>query len=77
MKDVCSICGPFNCVCVCANCGDPADTEREKDDGTIVSLCSECDSEPTTIPCSRCGKPTTFDPTYSDLCYRCCRAANE
>lgn len=29
------------------------------------------------IPCSMCGKPTTFDPTYGDLCYRCCRADNE
>jgi hypothetical protein len=29
------------------------------------------------IPCSKCGEPTTFDPTYGDLCYRCCRADNE
>lgn len=35
------------------------------------------DDEDDTIPCSRCGKPTTFDPTYGDLCYRCCRAKNE
>ena len=26
---------------------------------------------------SLCGKPTTFDPTYGDLCFRCCRADNE
>lgn len=35
------------------------------------------DDEPTRIPCSKCGKPTTFDSTYGDLCYRCCRASNE
>lgn len=29
------------------------------------------------IPCSRCGRPTSFDPTYGNLCYRCCRASNE
>lgn len=29
------------------------------------------------LPCSRCGLPTTFDTTYGDLCYRCCRADNE
>lgn len=29
------------------------------------------------VSCSRCGLPTTFDPTYGDLCYRCCRADNE
>jgi hypothetical protein len=29
------------------------------------------------IPCSKCGQPTTFDPTYGDLCYRCIRADNE
>lgn len=29
------------------------------------------------IPCSRCGQPTTYDPIYGDLCYRCCRASNE
>lgn len=33
------------------------------------------DREP--IPCSKCGQPTTFDPTYGDLCYRCIRADNE
>lgn len=35
------------------------------------------DRTPTPPPCSRCRKPTTFDPTYGDLCYRCCRAENE
>lgn len=29
------------------------------------------------IPCCACGKPTTWDPTYQNLCYRCCRASNE
>ena len=29
------------------------------------------------IACSRCGKPTTWDSTYQDLCYRCIRAKNE
>ena len=29
------------------------------------------------IPCSLCGQPTSFDPIYGDLCYRCIRADNE
>lgn len=29
------------------------------------------------IPCSLCGLPTSYDPIYGDLCYRCCRADNE
>lgn len=29
------------------------------------------------IPCSRCGRLTTRDPIYDDLCYHCCRAWNE
>lgn len=29
------------------------------------------------IPCSKCGKPTTWDTTYGNLCYRCVRADNE
>lgn len=29
------------------------------------------------IPCCFCGKPTTWDPTYQDLCFRCIRAENE
>lgn len=63
----------------CANCGDLADTEREKDDGTIVSLCGECASEPTGVPCSYpgCTRLTTFDPIYGSLCYEHCRAPNE
>lgn len=38
---------------------------------------SEGDDERTPIPCSKCGEMTTWDPTYQDLCYRCCRADNE
>lgn len=37
----------------------------------------ETDDDPYHIPCSKCGQPTTFDSTYGDLCYRCCRADNE
>lgn len=29
------------------------------------------------IPCAFCGRPTTWDPTYQNLCGRCCRASNE
>lgn len=35
------------------------------------------DDETYTIPCSFCGKPTTLDATYGNLCYRCIRANNE
>jgi hypothetical protein len=35
------------------------------------------DDGPIQIPCSKCGNPTTFDPIYEDLCYRCIRADNE
>ena len=35
------------------------------------------EDEPMTTPCSKCGKLTTFDPIYGDLCYRCIRADNE
>lgn len=31
------------------------------------------EDDTTTIPCSKCGKATTFDPTYGDICYRCVR----
>lgn len=38
----------------------------------------EDDEEPSSsIRCSRCGKPTTWDSVYNDLCYRCIRASNE
>lgn len=29
------------------------------------------------IPCGQCNQPTTWDTTYGNLCYRCCRADNE
>lgn len=35
------------------------------------------DHEPMRVPCCMCGKPTTIDQTYGNLCYRCCRADNE
>lgn len=35
------------------------------------------DGELYQIPCYLCGKPTTWDATYQDLCYRCVRADNE
>lgn len=60
--------GAFDPVC---GCGEPATTER--DDGT--PLCDEC--KPSSVPCSVCGKPTTLDIIYGDLCYQCCRAENE
>lgn len=34
------------------------------------------DDEGGGIPCSHCGKPTTWDPVYNDLCFRCIRADN-
>lgn len=37
----------------------------------------DCHDEPLKIPCSKCSQPTTYDPTYGDLCYRCIRADNE
>ena len=30
------------------------------------------DEDRSSVPCSLCGKPTTWDATYNDLCYRCC-----
>jgi len=35
------------------------------------------DDKPMRVPCCKCGRPTTRDTTYGDLCYRCCRADNE
>lgn len=35
------------------------------------------DDEVGHILCSKCGKPTTWDATYQDLCYRCIRVDNE
>ena len=42
--------------------------ESEDDDDEDVVI---------TIPCSKCGEPTMFDPTYGDLCYRHIGADNE
>jgi len=39
-------------------------------------LCPEC-AAPNVIACGECGGPTTYDDTYGNLCYRCCRADNE
>lgn len=35
------------------------------------------DDDRVSIPCCRCGRATTFDPIYGDLCYRCCRCDSE
>lgn len=35
------------------------------------------EDEPTTIPCSRCGRPTSWDAQFQDLCYKCVRCAND
>lgn len=43
----------------------------------MCEACEEEDYRASRIPCSRCGQPATWDPTYGDLCYRCCRADNE
>ncbi len=43
--DECSTCYPFNCDCVCAECDEPADTERDDGNKQIVKLCSECAAE--------------------------------
>lgn len=37
----------------------------------------EEDNRRSLISCSKCGKSTTFDSTYGDLCFRCIRAKNE
>lgn len=49
----------------CLECG----TTFDKDDPDLENKSS--------VPCSRCGRPTTFDPTYGDLCYEHIRADNE
>lgn len=64
MKNVCSICDPFNCDCVCARCGEPATTECDIDDD-VVSLCAEdcCpaqDGEPCDPPCADCRETEAY-----------------
>lgn len=39
--------------------------------------CGAVITEEAGIPCCMCGKLTTRDSTYGDLCYRCIRANNE
>jgi hypothetical protein len=48
------------------------DTYRQPDEND-----NKDDDDVSRVPCSRCGRETTFDPIYGDLCYRCCRAENE
>lgn len=43
----------------------------------LLNAGEDDDNETYTIPCCLCGKPTTWDTTYGDLCYRCIRADNE
>ena len=43
----------------------------------MPSVNDEADDEPMRIPCGLCGKLTTWDPIYQNLCYRCIRADNE
>lgn len=57
----------------CTGCGEPATRDGE-DRGP---LCDECGTG-YAIPCGmKCGNTTTYDDTYGDLCFRCCRADNE
>lgn len=48
----------------------------EKTEETATQIEDE-DDEPLPIPCCICGKPTTRDTAYGNLCYRCCRADND
>lgn len=52
------------------HCGSVATRDGEE----LGPICDECG--PTPIPCGECGKPTTFDDTYGDLCFRCAFAEN-
>lgn len=45
----------------------------ERDSGGY--RCDEC--QPAAIPCCQCGKLTTYDPIYQNLCYRCIRCESE
>ena len=58
-------------VSPCHYCGEPSTATDDHDQ----PRCDECG--PVTILCCLCGNPTTWDETYEDLCYRCCRADNE
>lgn len=67
----------FLALPMCDDCWAPAthfsdETERKR--------CDECHAEHCEImriKCGACGKPTVWDDTYEDLCYRCIRAENE
>lgn len=49
----------------------------DSDEAFNLSSVEDDDDERCPIPCCMCGKETTWDPTYGDLCYRCIRADNE
>ena len=69
-------CGDYYIDRNCEGCGDWL---------KVCAACERCEScheddeedEHLTIPCCNCGKSTTRDPIYQDLCYRCIRADNE
>lgn len=49
-------------------------------DETGRKRCDDCQAEHivwTRIKCCACGRPTHWDTTYEDLCYRCIRADTE
>jgi hypothetical protein len=48
-------------------------------DETLKSALDDIDDDDDMyrVPCCKCGRPTTRDAVYGDLCYRCCRADNE
>ena len=50
---------------------------RVKEIANTALVADNDEDEPMCIPCCKCGQPTTWDSTYNDLCYRCCRADNE
>lgn len=50
---------------------------REWDDEDRPSLTEDGEPIYRRVNCSRCGKPTSYDPIYGDLCGNCCRAENE
>lgn len=58
------------------NISDDVDREWETDDDEST-LTPDGEPRYRRVNCCRCGKPTTFDPIYEDLCGSCCRAANE
>lgn len=44
---------------------------------TITDVDDGDEPQGMSVWCCLCGNPTTRDPIYGDLCYRCCRAENE